>query len=74
VPPSPWVIVAFVTPSKRWLAIFTDSNSSCGSVRCPPGPPAAVTRRYERFNCSHISDEMISRTERAFSRAARRHE
>ena len=26
------------------------------------------------LTCSHISEEMISRTERAFSRAARRHE
>ena len=30
--------------------------------------------RYMLLTCSHISDEMVSRTERAFSRAARRQE
>ena len=31
---------------------------------------ASVTSRYMLLTCSHISDEMVSRTERAFSRAA----
>ena len=30
--------------------------------------------RYMLLTCSHISEEMVSRTERAFSRAARRQE
>ena len=34
---------------------------------------ASRTSMCERLTCSHISEEITSRTERAFSRAARRH-
>ena len=32
--------------------------------------PSPVISRYRLLICSHISEEMVSRTERAFSRAA----
>ncbi len=46
---------------------WQNSGSDSGQRACGSRP---VISRYRLLICSHISDEMVSRTERAFSRAA----
>src|ERR1043166_7606809 len=61
---SPCVIVASVMPLKRWLAFFTSAKNSTCESRKAPSAAAEPAIRKNLFNCSHISDEMISRTVR----------
>ena len=50
-------------------AFFTESRKSKGDCAAAGSRDASTAMRYVSFTCSHISDEMISRTVRAFSRA-----
>ena len=63
-----WVIVASVMPWNRWQPMRISRNTS--SMRSGSGSERCVwICRYMPLTCAHISDEMVSRTERAFSRA-----
>ena len=43
--PSLWVMVASMTPAKRWLAIFTELNNACGAPRLRGSAAAVLTIR-----------------------------
>src|SRR5678810_595241 len=69
-----WAMVASVIPVNRWLASLTsEKNLLAESSQLAPST-ADLTCRKERLIWSHISEEMISRTVRAFSRALRKQE
>ena len=65
---SPWVIVASAQPWKRCAPFRSCSKNACGP-RTVARRLARPTRRNSELIASHISPEICSRTERAFSRA-----
>ena len=70
--PSPCDIVASVIPRKRWLFALTSARNAWRFWLVRPRDTPSLTTKWKRLTCSHMSVEMISRTDRAFSRAATR--
>ena len=69
---SPCDIVASATPVISWLARFTSSRNSRACGQPPYRREAACTSRWALLISSHIAELIMSRTVRAFSRAALR--